>query len=97
MNIEINVLFSFPLKQRTQQQLQDWVNTVKLNDTMKGLVSMELWDSLVTSKSPQLLLAVKQAMVWPLDGDDLNVNSRDFLGKLSDAKGLNGASANDLI
>ena len=73
---------SFPLKQRTQQQLQSWVDTVKLNDTMKGLVSTELWESLMgPSESPQLLLAVKQAMAWPLDGDDLNVCSRDFLGE----------------
>ena len=77
------LFFSYPLKQRTHQQLLDWSNTVKLNDGMKGLVSEALWESLVSDSkgTPQLLLAVSQAMAWPMEGSDLNVLARDFLGE----------------
>ena len=76
-------MFSYPLKQRTHQQLLSWANTVKMNDGMKGLVSEDLWESLVSGSedTPQLLLAVSQAMAWPLDGQDLNVAAREFLGE----------------
>ena len=58
-----------------------WADTVKVSETMKGLLSEELWNDLVKSDggTPQLLLLVKKAMEWSYPGDDLNKLPRDFL------------------
>ena len=58
-----------------------WADTVKVSESMKGLLSEALWNDLVESngETPQLLLVIKKAMEWSHPGDDLNKLPRDFL------------------
>ena len=78
---KLTELFSYPLKQRSRQQFEMWADTVKVSESMKGLLSEALWNDLVKSDSgtPQLLLLVKKAMEWSQPGEDLNKLPRDFL------------------
>ena len=75
--------FSYPFKQRTHQEFNSWANTIKITDSINGLLSEDLWDELVKPGSnnelPQLLLVVKKVMAWPHSGEDLNKIPREFL------------------
>ena len=73
--------FSYPLKQRTRQQFDQWADTVKVNENMKGLLSESLWNELLSSDQglPQLLLIIKSILAWDQPGDDLNKIPREFL------------------
>ena len=76
-------LFSYPFKQRTHQEFNVWADTIKVSESIKGLLSEALWDELVTpgtgNNLPQLLLIVKKVMEWTQPGEDLNKIPREFL------------------